>query len=302
MDTTVNNAVDTAAAAGAATEPTRGFAFAPEPAPVAQPTAQATEKKGAGAVDAQRSADARGKEPRKDISRQNPADPNQAKVGKAFQKESQRIERQKQQEFEKKLAADPYRKIGFRMANDLITSKGLTPEQALAEIDNRYYEALAERDGISVALARHLYGTQAPSEQMKPTALKAGLAEDIDEETDFESEEEAAAAQAQSIVEELLSMKLPDGFDLEAARNDPEFIELLAENSPKTAVRLYHAEQRAAAATEQAEKAPQVVADQLRARSAVPQSTKATAASGPPDFRRMTPQEFKKYQRDNHLI
>lgn len=310
MENSVNSAGSMPTPAASTNELSQGFPFAPEPAPAAQNVQQkpqSGEQKGAGAVDAPRLAEARGTEPRKNVKPQNQRPTDQQKVGKAFQLESQRIERQKQAEFEQKLAADPFRKIGFRMAQDLMRSKGYTQEQAIAEMDNSFYDAVAERDKISPALARHLYREEAPSAQLqqnvpgKANAEPEGAAEG-EEDEDQDSDELDEEAQARAIVTELHNMTFPDGFDMDAAKGDPEFANILADFGPRAGVEIYHARQLAAAAAEQAEKAPQVVADQLKARSAIPQSSKTAAVAGPQDFRNMTPQEFRKYQRDNHLI
>ena len=298
MESTVKSAADQGATAGFANESASDFAFPAEPA--AQPAAaQATQnagQKGAGAVDAQRSADARGNEPRRDFAPR--FNRPQKDIGKAFDKESERVQTKAQREYEEKLATDPYRKIATRMVKDVIRSEGLNEEQAIQKIDNGFFEAVAERDNVSPAIARMLYESEMRAAQQKNPDQDAKSAQNQQQQqSQIDVEEEAS-----SIIDELLSMKMPEGFDLAAASKDSAFADLLAEYPTEAAVRIYHAEQRAQSAASAADAAPQQLADKLRARAEVPQSSRSSLVPGPPNFKTMTSKEYKQYQKDNHLV
>jgi hypothetical protein len=303
MNETVNMAADQGAAAGSAVESAPEFAFAPEPA--AQPAAgQATQpagQKDAGAVDAQRSADTRGIEPRKDFTqnrftRQQP----QKDIGKAFDKESDRVRTQEERKYAEKLEADPYRVVAKRLVTDLMRSKGITEEQALQELDNGFYAAIAEREGISPAIARMLYAQQQQAAQAQSPVQEAKQIQNQDQQQ--QPAAYSVTDEANAIMEELASIDIPEGFDLDAAIDDIAFTELLHEHPAASAIKIYQLQQQASSASQAAANAPQVLADKLRARAEVPQSSRSSAAVGPPNFHGMTREQYRQYQKDNNLI
>ena len=92
--------------------------------------------------------------------------------------------------------------------------------------------------------------------------------------------------QARRIVDDLLAVHLPDGFDMDAAVNDEAFRQLLVEYPAAAAVRIYQAEQKV-------KQAPQQVADRLRARQSVPAPTRPTQSVRPePNYREMSTEDF----------
>ena len=166
---------------------------------------------------------------------------SQKDIGKAFAKESRRIREQ----YDKKLKEDPYYRLGRLMADDVRYSGDveLSEADALKKATDNFMSAVAKRDNLSKSAARRLYG--------------------------MEQKEESPETRVQSIIEELEAAEKPEGFDLAAAAADDAFVNLLAEMPAGLAVRLYHAEHRAAA-----EK--QDLAEKLRARQAIPQSMTTT--------------------------
>ena len=300
MEETVNQAVNTAAA-GVAHEPASTFAFAPSPASPEAAGGAAGEQKGAGAVDAQRSADAQGKEPRRGQPQQD-----QKQIGNAFKLESERVRKQARAEayaeakaeYEKKAATDPVRAVGLRVVTSIMRETNMTLEEAAREADKRFYDGIAAREKISPAMARVLFKDEAPSQMIdKPddaAGKKTAGAEPAKPGDEGGAKNGTAEQRINHIVSELQSMQLPDGFDMEAACKDEAFLDLLMDpdNTPKAAVRIYHAEQRAKQSELEAKDAPQTVADQLRARSALPQQTKAGAPAGPKRYADMTSEEF----------
>lgn len=303
METTVNTAADQGAAAGSAFESVSDFAFAPEPAaqPATNQETQPAGQKDAGAVDAQRSADTRGNEPRKNFAqnrfqRQQP----QKDIGKAFGKESERVRTQAERDYAAKLEADPYRGIAKRLVTDLMRSKGITEEQAIQELDNGFYAAIADREGISPGMARMLYAQQQQAAQAQNPVQDAKQNQTPNEQqqqTQFSVEDEA-----KEIMEELMSIDMPEDFDLDAAINDIAFTELLHQHPAASAIKIYQLQQQASSASQAAASAPQELADKLRSRAEVPQSSRSSATVGPPDYHKMTRDEFRKYQKDNNLI
>lgn len=88
--------------------------------------------------------------------------------------------------------------------------------------------------------------------------------------------------------------ELPENFDLRAACADREFAELLLEFPTEAAVRIYAAEQRAAAAEENAKSS---VMKKLQQRSALPKMSRAGGAvSAQPDYMSMSSEEFRKLE------
>lgn len=304
MEDTVNMAANQGATAGFANESASDFAFPAEPAaqPAAAPATQSAGQKGAGAVDAQRSAEARGNEPRRDFPNRFQNQRPQKDIGKAFDKESDRVRTQAQREYEEKLATDPYRKIATRMVKDVMRSEGLTEEQAIQKIENGFFEAVAERDNVSPAIARMLYEAEQRAAQPKNQEQNAKSDQNQQQQqSPYGQQDSGDADPVQAILEELTTIDLPEGFDLAEAGRDVEFARLLVQYPTDAAVRIYAAEQRAQSAASEAEKAPQQVADQLRSRAAVPQSSRSSAVAGPPDFMHMSREEYRKYQKEHNL-
>lgn len=303
MEDTVNMAADQGATAGFANESASDFAFPAEPAaqPAAAQATQSAGQKGAGAVDAQRSADARGNEPRRDFPNRFQNQRPQKDIGKAFGKESDRVRTQEQRKYEEKLAADPQRKLADLMISDVMRSKGITREQALTEIENGFFASIAEREGVSIGMARMLYAQEQQANQR--AAMQQNPVQENPQSAQQQGQQDNGEVDhAQEILEELATMDLPEGFDLAAAGADIEFAKLLLQYPTDAAVRIYAAEQRAQSAASEAEKAPQQLADKLRARAEVPQSSRSSLVPGPPNYRAMTTQEFKKYQKEHNLI
>jgi|GEM_PF-1040491 len=88
---------------------------------------------------------------------------------------------------------------------------------------------------------------------------------------------------------------LPEGFDLEAAVQDPKFIRLVLELPAYAAVRVYDAERRAEGADQ---RATQGLLDRLRARDSLPRPARADNAGAPSrDYLSMSPEEFARVER-----
>ncbi|MDD3920017.1 MAG: hypothetical protein PHO41_02415 [Eubacteriales bacterium] len=108
-----------------------------------------------------------------------------------------------------------------------------------------------------------------------------------------------AQATARRLSAELLALKksgrMPEGFDEMEALSDPQFIKLLMELPVYAAVRVYHAEAEAKLAMERAAEA---VSERLYAQEILPKPARAAAVAAPePDFRNMSSQEFREYER-----
>ncbi len=288
METTVNEAAENAATAGAV-EPANVFAYAPEQ------TQFAYAPEGAETVDASQSAERQGGElpegggqPAPQTEQKQPI--TQKDIGAAYRNERMRQGKRFQREYEQKLASDPARRVGQRLLQDVMSSQNLTQEQAIREIDNRFYDAMAKRENISPAMARMIY---------EQTAAKT--AQDAQQQAQREPAQEEAPidvnARADEIRSDIASMRLPDGFDFDKACEDQAFLELLLEMPTAAAVRIYHAESRLKEAERRAANAPQAVAEQLRARNAIPQSAKPAPAAAAPDFAKMNSEEFWAWER-----
>lgn len=181
--------------------------------------------------------------------------------------EAQRKRYQKEMEA---LRADPAMEVGEQLIRDVMRQDGCSREDAVGTIRQRFIDAYAKRENVGQDAARRLMKLQAEEERVPPA----------------ESPEE----RAQSIVDSLLQVNVPEGFDMDAAVNDSAFQELLVEYPAAAAVRIYQAEQRA-------NQAPQQVADRLRARQSVPASTRPTQSVTPePNFSGMSSDEFFAYK------
>ena len=85
--------------------------------------------------------------------------------------------------------------------------------------------------------------------------------------------------------------KLPEGFDLEDAANDPALVKLMREYGAEAGIRIYAAEQRA----EEAESnAMERVSARVRERSALPKSTRGgSAAPAATNYHGMSSEAFR---------
>lgn len=156
------------------------------------------------------------------------------------------MRRSMERQHEQKLATDPLRILGQKIVGDIIRAQpDISEADALRMAEDNLMKAIAERENISPLVAKQLFGQAAKEEP----------AEDYTE-------------QASKIAEELTSMELPEGFNLEAAGKDQNFVQLLTKYPPAAAVRIYAAEQGAQSA---ASKAAQDVAEKLHARQQIPQ-------------------------------
>lgn len=207
----------------------------------------------------------------------------QKRVGEAWFKERERRDReiaQARQEYEQKLSSDPIRQLGQLMIDNIITREGKTPEEAAKIAEERFIAAYAKQEGLTPAQARldltskRLLAQQQPQQ---PQRLQQPQAE---------TPEALAVERATEIVDELMQMQHPEGFDLDTAMHDSAFTDLLTDYEPRAAVRIYLAETRA-------KKAPQQIADRLRARQQIPQTMRPQQAIAPePSYRDMTSAEF----------
>ncbi len=284
MENSVNTVVGAAAAeAVSAPEPATVFAFAPgadgdSPVDAGQEGSgeadlQGGELQASGeTVEAEDSAEGvDGPDQTEDGNRDRT--PSQAEIGHAFGRESKRLQDKYRREYEDRLAADPAYLAGRRMIQDIADREGIPYDQAAQKAEERWIEAVARREGVSVNVARLLV-QQAPSQPAPQTQAQAA------------PEAPDTAAQATEILEGLLAVPKPDGFDLDAAMQDPGFVQMATELPPDAAVRVYAAEQRA-------KQAPQSVAERLQARQQIPQSSRPQQAATPvTDWARASEDQF----------
>ncbi|MDL2259029.1 hypothetical protein LJC42_07785 [Eubacteriales bacterium OttesenSCG-928-K08] len=88
----------------------------------------------------------------------------------------------------------------------------------------------------------------------------------------------------------LQSGNIPEGFDINLAAKDPAFMELVMEFPVEAAVRIYAAESRAMGAGQEA---MMQLAQRVRSRSELPQSTRVAAGGAPGrDYRTMSSEDF----------
>lgn len=170
----------------------------------------------------------------------------QDKVGAAFARERRRLENRYRREYEQKLASDPMRSFGQRMIEQVARQHGVTLEQAAAIAEESMYKSIAEREGVSPAVARAIFGgpmarPQQPVQQdNSPEAFAARVRQDLE------------------------TAELPEGFDFDASVQDIGFVELLTKYPVEAAARIYHSEKRA-------QQAPKDMAERIKARQAIPQ-------------------------------
>lgn len=222
----------------AAPEPATVFAFGPEDGAVDEPQQAAPEGEEAQAPEEQTV-----EQTAEGVDAQ-PAE--QERVNRAIGKEKHRIREQARQEYERKLAEDPARQLGQMMIDDLMTNKGLTAEEAAKEATDNFIKAIAKRDNVSVGVAKKLYG-----KEIKQTVQQA-----VDEQSEI-----------QRIVADVQAAEKPEGFDEAEAYQDEAFLDLLREMPANAAIRVYMAEKKA-------NSAGQDIAEKLRSRQAIPQSTR----------------------------
>jgi len=170
------------------------------------------------------------------------------------------------------LRSDPAMEVGEQLIRDVMRQENCSREDAVSTIRQRFVDAYAKRENIGQDAARRLMALRDDEERARQEAGPT-------------PEEQAA-----SIVDDLLQVQTPDGFNMDAAVDDPAFQQLLVEYPAAAAVRIYAAEQRA-------NQAPQQVADRLRARQSVPASTRPQQSVMPePNFRDMSSEDFAAYK------
>ena len=166
----------------------------------------------------------------------------------------------------------PRYRFGDQLIRDVMEAEGIDEATAIGEVEKRLVEAFAKRENVSPGVARMLLTRNAAQPQPQQ-----------------ESNEE----KADRIVGDLLSVQLPDGFDLDKAIEDEAFQGLLVELPASAAVRVYAAEQRVAQAEQRAAQAPAALAEQLRARQAIPQPMRTNqSVTVNPDYTNMPAKDF----------
>ena len=168
---------------------------------------------------------------------------DQEQVNRAIGLEKHRIREQARQEYERKLADDPVRQLGQLMMDDLVTNKGLSQQDAIKEATDNLLKAIAKRDGVSVGVARKLYGKEVKQEVQE------------------------AQSDIEKIAAEVMAAPKPKGFDAQTAYQDKAFLDLLQQYPAEAAIRIYAAENRA-------NNAGQDLSEKLRTRQSIPQSTR----------------------------
>lgn len=192
---------------------------------------------------------------------------DQESVNRAIGREKHRIREQARQEYEKKLAEDPTRQLGQLMIDDLVNNKGLSEEDAIKEATDNFLKAIAKRDGVSVGVAKKLYGKD----------IQNGVRQAASQQSEIDR-----------IVADVQAAPKPEGFDEASAYADPAFLELIQEMPAKAAIRVYMAEQKAS-------HAGQDVAEKLKARKAIPQSTRPQQPVTPKtDWTQVSTEDFMK--------
>lgn len=238
-----------------APEPANVFGFAPE---VAAPEEPAERQDGNEAKDAEGNANTG-----ESTEAAAPAFSDEKKQN-AFEAQRRRYQREMEQ-----LRSDPAMELGDQLIRDVMRQNKCSREDAVGVIRQRFVDAYAKRENVGQDAARRLMRMQA-------------------EESARAEREAAPEEQARQIVDDLLAVRVPDGFDMDAAVNDEAFRQLLTEYPAAAAVRIYQAEQKV-------KQAPQQVADRLRARQSVPASTRPQQSVRPePNYREMSSADFFK--------
>jgi len=170
-----------------------------------------------------------------------------------------------QREYDQKLQNDPAYAFGNQMLQYIAQSRGLSIEDAAAFARSQYVQAIAQAEGVSPNVAQMLFRQQ--TTQPKPQAF-------------------SPEARAQEIRREIAEMEIPDGFNFDEAIKDENFAQMLIDYPTSAAVRIYHAERKA-------KEAPAAVAEQIRARAAIPQPMKPQQPVTPTqNYRGMTDAQF----------
>lgn len=195
-------------------------------------------------------------------------------AGPAFTDERQQnafeAQRKRYQKEMEALRADPAMEVGEQLIRDVMRQDGCSREDAVGTIRQRFIDAYAKRENVGQDAARRLMQMQV--------------------EEDRTPSEPTPEDRAHAIVDELMQTPVPEGFNMDAAVDDPVFQSLLVDYPAAAAVRIYQAEQRA-------NQAPQQVADRLRARQSVPASTRPQQSVLPePNFSEMSSEDFAKYK------
>jgi len=192
---------------------------------------------------------------------------DQDKVNRAIGLEKHRIREQARKEYEQKLSDDPYRYLGKLMADDLMTQKGLSEEEAIKMATDNFMEAMAKRDNVSIGTARKIYGREAKQ---------------------FAQQAVNVQSEIDRIVADVHSAPKPEGFDEQAAYQDESFLKMLQEMPAEAAIRVWTAERKAS-------QAKQDVAEKLKARQAIPQSIRPQQPVTPKtDWTQVSREDFLK--------
>ena len=264
--TTENVSAPAEQSAPATPEPANVFGFAPDVPEVAAPEAPAKEQDGNVAEGAE------GADPDANTGETEAAAPAFRDDRRQNAFEAQRKRYQKEIEA---LRADPAMEVGEQLIRDVMSQNSVSREDAVKTIRQRFVDAYAKRENIGKDAARRLMEFE-----------NAKRAERGGQEKETEAEAPAPEEQARRIVDDLLAVHLPEGFDMDAAVNDEAFRQLLVEYPAAAAVRIYQAEQKV-------KQAPQQVADRLRARQSVPASTRPQQSVRPePNYREMSSADF----------
>ena len=186
---------------------------------------------------------------------------------------------------ERKYRNDPARVIGERILKDRMQRDGTDRRRAYDAVMKRLNDAqdaaAAEEDDVTPGMARYMREMR---ESVQGLQERLGMADGPEEPAEPE-EPGSAEERARAIVDDLMRVPRPKGFDMDAAIGDPAFVELLSEFPAEAAVRIYQAEHIA----------PQQVADRLRARQGVPASTRPQQAVRPePNYKEMSSEDFFK--------
>lgn len=201
---------------------------------------------------------------------QQEAEPNrqdeQAERNRVYAGMERSLRARYQREYDEKLRNDPAYTFGSRMLQYIAQSQGLSLEDAANFANAQYIQAIAQSEGVSVNVARQLYN-QHHQQPAQPQAF-------------------SPEARAQEIRKEIAEMEMPEGFNFDEAIKDENFAQMLIDYPTSAAVRIYHAEKRA-------KEAPAAVAEQIRARAAIPQPMKPQQPVTPTqNYKGMTDDQF----------
>ena len=248
-----------------APEPATVFGFAPEGEPEAAAPAVADMQEGTEETDANTGEE------------REAAAPESGRRRNAFQRQREDLERKYQN--------DPAYRIGERILRSRMKRDGVDRNTAYRDAAEKLDAMEAKEQNVEPSMYRFMrsvsekLGIDGNGNAEEPQGYADARSEA--EEPDRGTVEERAA----SIVDDLMAVQLPRGFDMDAAVGDPAFIDLLAQYPAAAAVRIYQAEHMA----------PQQVADRLRARQSVPASTRPQQSVRPePNYRDMSSADFLK--------